>query len=201
MATQNIIGSHTNAVDAVKAANVTLSDEARRIYSGAGGVGKDAYGYTKGSGASAACFVFALNAAFNDNAALSRASAHLDMMAYVEMGLWPGKTRGAIEPQIASMFGRSYLENANGLYRLNANGLTRARIMLADMGVAWPDDTNGKSEKPVKAKKVKAKKVKPAKGSAEALLAPGETMIADANGTLAIGTVEVADDENANGTI
>lgn len=199
MATQNNIGQHTNAVDAVRAAGVEVSDEGRRLYSGAGGVGKSPFDYTKGSGADAVCFTFALNGAYNANAMMTRAAVTLDMLAYVEMGLWPGKTRGAAEPQIASMFGRGFVENVNGQYRLTQGGLTRARLMLAALGIVWPDDGGEKPPKAAKAKKprkAKATKVTPAEGSAEALLAPGEAMSEQADGTFALTSVEVAPDES-----
>ncbi len=137
MATTNT----TNGAGFVALAKIaigTLSEDTQRKYSGAGGAGDDAFEYRRGSGASAIAYVFALNAAYGDNAPLTKAAVENAQLNVVEAGLWPGKTRGAAAPQIASLYGRSNLVHSAGAYSLSQVGLSRARVMLADMGVAWP---------------------------------------------------------------
>jgi hypothetical protein len=148
MATQTQAATHTNAVDAIRAAGVfVLAENVRSLYSGAGN-GDDAFGYRRGSGASALCFVFGVNAAYNENAVMSRGAIALDQIAHVEDKRWPGKTRGAIEPALASMLGRGHVEHVSGGFRLTPKGEANARAMLAEMGVNWP--TTGDAEKPAK---------------------------------------------------
>lgn len=207
MSTQNaIVGAHTNAVDAIRAAQVTLSDEARAKYSGAGGAGDDSFEYRRGSGASALCFVFAVNAAYNGNAPMSRAACALDQMAYVESKLWPGKTRGAIEPALASMFGRGYLSHTNGSYTLSEKGMARARLMFADLGLTWPEEqpTEKPAPKAKKARKAKTPKAAPGYDVAETSVPANEpSMNGDASPEFSLADMpdEAATNENANDTI
>lgn len=163
------VGAHTNAVDAARAAGVSMSDDGKLRYGKAGGNGNDAFNYRKGSGASALSFVFAMNAAYNGNALASRAALALDQTAYVEANVWPGNTRGGIEPALASMAGRGYIENVNGGWRLTQRGLTCARLMLSDCGIAWPDDETPAESKPKAKKAKKARTKKPVIGPGQAI--------------------------------
>lgn len=141
MSTQN-----TPSFVSVAAQSISLSDDVKAKYSGAGGAGDDAFEYRRGSGASAVSFVFACNAAYGENSPLSRAQVYSAQLGCVETKLWPGKTRGGVEPALACMFGRGQIAHVAGGYQLSERGLSLAKAMFADMGIAWP--TDGQSEKP-----------------------------------------------------
>lgn len=133
---------------------VSFTDDVKAKYSGAGGAGDSPFGYRRGVGADAVSFLFALNGAYGENAPLSRAAVAEGQCAMLEAGLWPGRTRAAVEQQLASLYGRGNVTQTAGAYALSERGLSAARLMFADMGLTWP----GEGEQTPKARKPRRRK-------------------------------------------